>query len=583
MSRLALAGALLVAGLFVAAAVVRWPAATPYGSDHDEYRIVAGQLADGRAPLVAGVEATKYPLGYPALLAAGRWLGVSAVTTAFALNIAAVAGVTGLAALATRRLGGLAQLAAAGAVAVSPGLWDSVYSVMPDTLFALAAAGIVAWVTRRSWLGAATEERILSGRSFAPAPASRTTPSRQGPRESHDQHAPDPAGTPPPTPSPVVERLAGTPVRDVVVITLLCAVATAVKSAGVLLALGVSLGLIAGRDRIQRAFWVPGAAGAAVTGLMALTVAGLPVHTTGYTQTFWLADPFDASAGRAGVGDVAARVVERAGIYVSDVGHALLGTNAPRWVAIAGALVLVAAGLAGWRRAAANRRVALAVGVGFVGVYSLGLVVWPFSSQRFGLPLVPIAAVGFGWGVAHAAGELAGRPRDRLAPPPAPSAWRWWGLAVATVVALGAFATWSLPYLSRQADAEQTKWTALHTDTADAADWLRDNVAAGERIASFDYREFARRLDRPVLPLGYTSDTDALLAASAGCGADYLAVVQGLYAQRDALADRLVGAFPDRFRRAYTNERVTIYALDAPEVTRGATPDCPGQDPAGEA
>jgi hypothetical protein len=42
--------------------------------------------------------------------------------------------------------------------------------------------------------------------------------------------------------------------------------------------------------------------------------------------------------------------------------------------------------------------------------------------------------------------------------------------------------------------------------TARATAWAETNIPAGDAIASFAYREIAYRLDRPVVPLNYTSD-----------------------------------------------------------------------------
>ena len=72
-----------------------------------------------------------------------------------------------------------------------------------------------------------------------------------------------------------------------------------------------------------------------------------------------------------------------------------------------------------------------------------------------------------------------------------------------------------------------------------------------------DYRELALGLDRPVLPLTYTSDADELLdEAAAGT---HLVVIRGLYGSREQVVGALLGAHGDRFELVHRNERFDVY------------------------
>ncbi|MGH3442676.1 MAG: hypothetical protein ACRDUY_11670, partial [Nitriliruptorales bacterium] len=203
---------------------------------------------------------------------------------------------------------------------------------------------------------------------------------------------------------------------------------------------------------------------------------------------------------------------------------------------------LVLAGLVGFRRAGGRRPVALAVPAAILAVYAAGIVIWPFSDLRFGLPLVPWAAAGLGWLGSWLARTL--RP------------------AVGTVavgIALVLYGAWGAPHLLAEADEERAEFAALHAASADLAEWLEHNAPPGAVVVSFDYREIARAADRPVAPLAYTADADALWEQARR--GDYLAVFHGPYGLRERYAAALVASRPDRFRKVYDNERVEVFAV----------------------
>ncbi len=471
-------GVAAVAVLLAVFAALRFTGQLPYGSDHDEYRLVAQSLLRSGTPVVGGVEATKYPLGYPLLLALLDGLGLPIGTAAIVVNVVLVAALAVVVVRLTAPLGArLAQLSAAAFVVTNVALWGSVYAVMPDVLFTLLVALVVARMVA-----------LESG-------------------------------------------------RDVAVVAALVVSAASVKSVGLLVAVAASAGVLFGARRLRRWCWAPALAGLVAVGVQAVVTAPYPEPATGYARTFVLRNPYDAADGRASVAEVAARVVTRVDSVLTDVGAALTGASTPDTVAAVVALALLALGIVGLRR---QRPFAVAL----VVVYAVGLTLWPFASVRFGLPLLPLAAVGVGVAAAWV---------FRVAP-------RAVG-AVVVVAALGGLGVANGVAVRREAAAEAAMLASLHAATQEAVHWIDHNVERDEPIASLAYRELALRLDRPVLPLGYTSDTAALWSASGGRGARWFVNLTTLYPRRARHARRLVAAYPDRFERVFRNDEVAIYRI----------------------
>lgn len=503
--------------LVVVLAVLRWSGQPPFGSDSDEYQMVAEAIWSTGKPLVAGVEGTKYPVGWPLVVGALDRVGLPLPGAALVLNVLFVAGaVTVVWYVAARRFGTVAGGVAGLLVALSPTLWDSVYVVMPDAALTLVMALAVAAIVRIE-----DERRVW--------------------------------------------WLVG-----------LGVLVAALKTVGVVIAGMLGLALLL-RPRVRRWFWAPPAAALVVTALQALWTAGLPEHTTGYGATFWLADPYDASQGKIGVGGLLDRLVGRVDDHLTDVARAVFGGSSYDWLGIVIVLGLVVVLVVRFRRLRWPV-------VGFLGVYTVVLAIWPYRSPRFGLPWLPLAALGAGatagWLVGHASALLSGRRVASTRPPAGPSSGRpdegppfvllsaAAGMALLGLVAgLAVHADRTIAHARHVSAVEADNYRELHDSVADAVEWMEDNLPPDATLASFDYREIAFRSDYLVLPLGYTTDTEELLAASRGRGADHLVVVRGLYGLRQARTEKFLADRADRLERVYSNARVDVYRFVDPEAS----------------
>ena len=496
---------------------VRWPGLLPVGSDNDEYRLVGQALARFDAPVVAGVEGTKYPLGYPALLAAFAWLGLPPAASALVVNVGALLLAVALVAVLVGRptarqrtnrgavLGGGAAppgranpgaaLLAGGVVVTSVAVWNDVYSVMPELLLLAVVCAMLLVVARG--------------------------PDRRG------------LGW----------------------LTLLAVVAVLLKTLAALLVVGgcavMWLRVVmaqrtsaAGPGRSSRLGFpvsrllVPAVSATVVviTGMFAMQ--GLPTHTTGYTAVFLLADPDDASQGRLTLPEVVRRTVTDVPETLADLGRAIVLVDAGTGTAVVVAVVALTVGVL----AAFRLRPGTLFGpfvAGMTLAYVVGLSAWPYHSSRFGIPLVPVAALGLGWLVRVVARR------------PAPS------LAVAGVgVAILVGTSWSA--LVERAETAQTALTRQHAALDELRTWAEQNLDADDEVVSFDYREIARELDRSVQPVSYTTDPEALLEQIAG--ADVFVVVE-FYPKRTAQAQIVLDAYPDHFEPVLQEENVDVYRV----------------------
>jgi len=458
-------------------AVARWSGQSPFGSDNDEYRLLAHTVWRGSAE-IAGVEGTKYPVGYSAGLGLFDLFGFSTTKVAIAFNLLLVIVLSAVVwALVPRRYGPIARSAAVSLVVSSVTLWDAVYSVMPDVAIVTVSALVLWWVTR----------------------------------EDHRRYMP--------------------------VLLALVAAAALLKSVGVLIAVSASLALLA-RPKHRRVAWMPAATGIALAAAQSLWAGIYPDHTTGYARTFWLVDPFNLASGHVGVLDLPSRIVHRFQFFRADVRTAVMGvhTSTAGLTLLTFVLIAIAVlAVSKWRCYA----------VPFVILYAIFLSAWPFSSGRFGLVLLPYAAVG--------AGIAIGFVSEHTKPVV---------VAAATLFLLVPHVAAARTEVSRRSHTEAATYSSYEAGISQAQQWLTDNVPSEEKLASFDYRELAYRTDRIYLPLGYTVDHDALWEASYGRGARWLVVLPDLYGIRTTVANGFLQSRPDRISLAADFGYAKIYRLE---------------------
>jgi hypothetical protein len=463
-----------LAALCAVLASVRWAGPAPFGSDNDEYRMLARSLWEDGNAVVAGVEGTKYPLGYSAVLGALEQVGFAITQTALVLNAVLLAATVAGVYLCSRRFGRVAAVAGALALAASVPLWRSFYAVMPDVaLVAIVLAGF-AWLLRR------------------------------------------PSGW-----------------ADVVALSAFSGAAVLLKTMGATLAVALAAALLT-RPGQRRWAWAPLATAGGLVAAQSVLLSRYPEPVTGYGVTFWQVDPGDASQGRIGVLDLPARMWDQLPLVLAEPGQAFVGVPMPTWVAsLLVVVLLVAAGVAlpAWRWPLAA----------FYVSHVVVLSAWNFRGERFGLPFVPLLAVGVAALVALVA---------RRTP----------------VMALGAVAAAFLVGtqvgdLRAEARTDAERYGAYQQASADLRQWARSHIDDDETIASLDYRELSYRLGRPVQPIGYDRSAEGLFAQTVGRDADWLITLRGLYGRREGLADTVVGAYPDRFVPAYSNPAIDVYRI----------------------
>lgn len=322
-------------GLHVLLALILYEPILFPGGDNAEYMILGESLRTGQGyhdlHLPGAPLHTKYPPGYPALLAL---LGLVGGLQLFKLaSLAFTAGVVWL----TWRLGrrefpeGVA-LAAAVAVAVSPVLLEYAHWELSEALFTLLVlAGCTA---------GGSERRAVRTAAVGPGVLAFLT------------------------------RTAGLPLL-------------------VALALHPAL-----RRRWREAAWAA-AWGAAALAFWVLVQRLGPAGQPGYVEEWLLRDPYVPEAGRIGLAALVARVASNAWLYTAHVVPASLGVGSGVWTGVVHPFVLLAGAAAvalafiGWL-GEAGRRLRL-TGL-FMALYVALIAAWPsvWTDRRFLLPVLPL-------------------------------------------------------------------------------------------------------------------------------------------------------------------------------------------------
>jgi 4-amino-4-deoxy-L-arabinose transferase-like glycosyltransferase len=194
-----------------------------------------------------------------------------------------------------------------------------------------------------------------------------------------------------------------------------------------------------------------------------------------YVSEFWMVDPYQPELGRAGFGDLVARVWQNAQGYALEHIPAGLTSYPAGFLSVIGLLLFVLAS-AGWL---ARSRRKLGVTEIFAPVY-LGLILlWPvvWSGDRFALPLYPLVLF-FAWeGLDLALGRV-GRWAPTLA-----------AAALASVLSIPALQGWSRSVeqaeACRAAVASNGPFACYHSGYLEfvaASRWLGENAVDGAAV-----------------------------------------------------------------------------------------------------
>lgn len=478
----------VAAGLLALVMVYAWlraPGVVAVGSDNDEYQLVAKALAAFDAPIVAGVEGTKYPLLYPALLALMLITGVPLYAGTAALNVISVA----IAAMAVGWLAGRGRRGAAVSVAAgtsaavllatSRAVWNDMFSVMPDVILLAVIATLLV----------------------------------------------------------VVDRPDST--RRTVGLTALAVAAVTLKTLALPLLLG-GFGIMWLFDRRAKLLIAPAAATTATLAGM-LWMRRYPAHTTGYLETFFLIDPDDAAVGSITAAGVVERTVRQIPDALRDIGQAVISLPIDETVAII--VAVVALGLGVWGARQLGRKHILGqFTLGAVVAYTAAMALWPYNAPRFGLPLLPIAALGIGW-LVRAAGARTNKPTISV--------------SLATAIAVGLIAT-SIGAVRDDGAAQRRLFPEQHAALDAVAGWVETN-APDAKLVSFDYRELANRTDGTVHPVGYTSDPSVLREQ---LNDSDILVVMRFYGKRNRQAQAILDTYPELFTEVFSVSRGTVYEIN---------------------
>jgi len=288
-------------------------------------------------------------------------------------------------------------------------------------------------------------------------------------------------------------------------------------------------------------------------------------HPTGYIETFLLNDPFDASKGTLTLSSFLARTLRGCFDSLRDVRD--LTVYASSAGAFSYGLPLVLLIFAVGRD---KRRILLICS--FVAAYMAVACLWPYKGARFVLPLLGIAALGINGALAWAGAKLPQPDPPALArsgSSPARGGQASAGLQSRNRLAgsivlllLVLHIAISTVNLHREAVEKKAARAFLLAGFGAMTDWCREHIPESDTIASFDYRELILRLDRPVVPLGYSSDTRMQIAKLECEHVKWLVVCLYIYPLRATYAKGIVEALGDRATQQYSNDSCEVYRLD---------------------
>jgi len=329
--------------------------------------------------------------------------------------------------------------------------------------------------------------------------------------------------------------------RTTLLATLLAFLATMARSIGIVAVFPLAASVISSDLRRGRSFpykrlALLGLLPLASLALFMIYQARFGPHPTGYVETFLLDDPYDASKGSLTLSGFLGRTIRGCVGSVRDLRDL---TVFPAWAGLFSfALPLVL-----FIFALGRDRKRIFVLCSFVLPYLAVVCLWPYKMPRFVLPLLPIAALGVAGAVASGL-----RSRARVVGP------------IAVLLVIGHIAVNSANLRREAGEVEQAR-AFLNSRFGQAAEWCKAHIPESEKIASFDYRELMLRLDRPVVPLRYSSDAKMHIAQLEREGVKWLVLCWHIYPLRGSYAKSIVDALGARARLEYGNDSCEVYRI----------------------
>jgi hypothetical protein len=263
-------------------------------------------------------------------------------------------------------------------------------------------------------------------------------------------------------------------------------------------------------------------------------------HTTGYLETFFLKDPFDASKGALTFLGFLTRLAGGPVGRLRDIRDLTVFPSCAGLFSFLLPFALFIFALLG------RDRKTVVVLCSFVVPYLLVASVWPYQGTRFVLPLLPVAALGIEGALSaslHSRNRIVGAV-----------------FALLLISHLGV----NLASLRKEARDQCLAREFLNTRFAQLTEWCSANIPEGDAIASFDYREVMLKLDRPVLPLGYSSDANVHIAQLERGNVKWLVLCWHVFPPRGTYAKGVVDALGPRASLRWKNDSCEVYRLDLP-------------------
>ena len=337
-------------------------------------------------------------------------------------------------------------------------------------------------------------------------------------------------------------------IRHLFLLSLATTYLAGLRAVGLIPAIACSIHLGLRHRNLRRWSWIPAGLPTALLVLQSLWYAHYPRGTMDYLKVFTLADPYDSAAGQATLFAVLIRPVRNLGWSLNALGH-LLGGHFPAVFSIPLMLSVLFLAIV----FAKPLRIFLTA---FAGLYSLTILYWPFREPRFWLPLLAVGVTA--WYELGRRLDLR-RQGHRV-------------LFAGIMIFFTARGAADIRHIQTHRDWHRSKFTLLYRETQALADWVKRRISPSERIISQDFRELALRLERPVMPLGYSTDPDLFLLMVLRRGPRWFIASDLVYPPIRHQSRRMLTKHRRWFIPRYRNPAFHLYRVRSPGGASGNPP-----------